>query len=105
MLIRYRMNKLIRVLEKGDSEALNEALCDPQYQKALQALTDQGCVKVVRDMSGAVHAAWLLDHYTTYQLSRQDVWKNRLWGFLVGIATSVAAHHVIVLVDLWLSSR
>ena len=105
MFLRYRMNKLIHILEKDDSNALTDALSDPQYQKALQTLADQECVKVVRDMNGTVHMAWLLDHYMTYQLSRHDIWANRFIGFFAGIATSVAAHYVIELIDLWLSTR
>ncbi len=105
MFLRCRMNKIIRILEKDDSKALTDVLSNPHYRKALQALVDEGCVKVVRDMNGTVHMAWLLDHYATYQLSRHDVWLNRLLGFLAGIVTSVAAHYVIELIDLWLSSR
>ena len=104
-MIRSKMNKLIRILEKEDSDALNSVIHDKVYLKALDSLEDQGCVKVIRDMNGTIHNVWLQPHYATYQLSRCDVWLNRLWGFIAGVVTAVAAHYIIVLIELWLSSR
>lgn len=89
MMLRYRMNKLIRMLEKDDSASLSAAIQSGEYLKALMALEDEGCIKAVKDMGDNYIHVWLLDHYATYQLSRQDVWSNRLWGFLFGVATSV----------------
>ena len=88
-MLRYRMNNLIRMMENDDRDALNNALKSDIYQKAMKALEDEGCVETLRDWSGTIHKAFLRDHYVTYQLSRQDVWINRFWGFLAGIATSV----------------
>ena len=98
MLMRYRMHKLIRLLEKGDTAGFNAAIGSDKYLKALKALEDESCIKAVKDWNGTYVRVWLLDHYTTYQLSRHDIWINRLWGFLAGVATSVAAHYIIVLI-------
>lgn len=89
MLMRYRMHKLIRLLEKDDSAGFNAAISSDVYLKALRALDDEGCIKAVKDWNGTYVRVWLLDHYATYQLSRQDVWKNRIGGFIAGVVSGV----------------
>lgn len=98
MLLRYRMNRIIRLLENNDSDGINAAIDSGKYQKAIKALEDQGCIKTVKDWSGSIRNIWLADHYATYQLSRQDIWLNRFYGFLAGVATSVVAHCIIALI-------
>lgn len=98
MFLRYRMNKLIRLLEKNDSKSFNAAIGSDKYLKALDALEDERCVRVVRDMGGNIHNVWLLNHYATFQLSRQDVWGNRFWGFLFGVATTVVAELLLYVI-------
>ena len=96
-MLRCRINKLIRILESEDSDALTAALDSAEYMKALNVLDDSGCVKVVRDMNGTVHNVWLLPHYATYQLNRREVWLNRFVGFLAGAITSVVAHYLVTI--------
>ncbi|MBR2674317.1 MAG: hypothetical protein IKE52_02535 [Mogibacterium sp.] len=90
-MIRYRMNKLIRLLEKNDSEAINAAIASPRYVKALNELENLGCIKTVRSWGGDIVRVWLDNRYVSYQLSRRDVWLNRLWGFISGVAVTLAA--------------
>lgn len=100
MFLRYRMNKLIHLLERDDAEGVTTALRSDKYLKALSALKDEGCIKTVKDSRGFYSQIWLLDHYATYQLSREDVWANRIWGFVFGIATSVATAFIVGILPL-----
>lgn len=88
-MLRYRMNKLIKALENDDADSLKSLLTSVSYLKALKALEDIGCIKVIRAWGGDIAHVQLNNHYVTYQLERQEVWKNRIYGFLFGVATSV----------------
>ena len=97
-MLRYRMNKLIRLLENGDLDSFNAAIKSDSYAKALKALEDSRCIDVTRAWGGDIVRVRLLSHYAAYQLSRRDLWLNRFYGFLAGVATSLAAHNLIVLI-------
>ena len=88
-MLRHKMNKIIRVLERDDEKALDSILQSGSYSKAFDALEDEGCIETLRDFNGNIHGAFLERHYATYQLQRQEIWMNRLYGFLAGIASSV----------------
>lgn len=88
-MLRFKMNKLIRLLERNNVAAFNAAIQSKPYMKALNTLEDTGCVKTVRSYSGEIRHVKLLNHSVTYQLGRQEVWLNRLFGFLAGIASAL----------------
>ena len=88
-MLRFKMNNLIRLLERNDTAAFNAAIQSKSYMKALNALEDAGCVKTTRSYSGDVRHVKLLNHSVAYQLSRQEVWLNRLWGFTAGVASAL----------------
>lgn len=88
-MLRCKMNRIIRVLERDDKKALDTILQSGSYSMAFDALEDEGCIKTLRDFNGGIHDAFLERHYATYQLERQEKWMNRLCGFLAGIASSV----------------
>lgn len=90
-MLRYRMNKIVRLLESGKESEIYDLISSSQYRKALLALESAGCVKLTKAFGGDIVGIYLLDSHVGYQLSRRDVWVNRLWGFLSGIAVTLAA--------------
>lgn len=88
-MLRYRMNKLIRLLERNDTEGFNSAISSTKYLKALKALEDEGCIGTTKSWGKDILQVWLKDHYVTYQLSRQDIWKNRIGGYIAGIISGI----------------
>lgn len=105
MLLRYRMNRLIRLLKTNQENEVLDLIASDKYRDALLTLETIGCVKLAKAWGGKITYVSLLDSRVGYQLSRHEVWENRFIGFLAGAATSVVAHYVIALIDLWLSSR
>lgn len=97
-MLRYRMNKLLKLLETNDFDDVRDVVLSPENRRALDALIDAGCIEASTAWGGDVVNIRLLRHRVGYQLSRQDIWLNRLWGFLAGVATSVVAHFIIVLI-------
>ena len=100
MFMRFRMKKLIKVLKNNDSAEFNRLIASDKYLDALKALEDAGCVKLVRAWGGEITRTILLDHHVSYQLSRYEVWANRIGGFIAGVLTSVAAHYLILLIEI-----
>ena len=90
-MLRYRMNKIIKLMEQGRESDVIALVSNAKYKKAIQALADTGSVKLARTMGGVIVRVFLLDHYATYQLERHDIWFNRILGFLFGVGTSVLA--------------
>lgn len=89
-MLRYRMNKLIHLLEDHPFDEVRDTVLAPENRKALNALIDLECVKPLHDWSGNIISLTLLEHSTVYELSRQEVWLNRLYGFIAGVAATVA---------------
>lgn len=104
-MLRCRMNRIIRLLEAGKESEVYDLISSSKYRKALLALESAGCVKLTKAWGGEIFGICLLDSHAGYQLSRHDVWVNRIFGFVAGIVTAVAAHYIIVLIELWLASR
>ena len=90
-MIRSDMNKIISMLESSGFQKNRDVILSPEYADAVKTLIDTGCIKAVHSFGGEIVGMKLLDHASTYRLERQDVWLNRLFGFLAGVATTVAA--------------
>lgn len=88
-MLRYRMKKLIHLLEQNNVSAVMALLSSPKYAKALAALSNIGCVKVHKAWGGHIMDIVLLDKYATYQLERFDLWVNRIAGFVLGVISGV----------------
>lgn len=87
-MLRYRMWLIIHLLKKNDFPSVYRLLHFPGYKDAVTVLHNSGCVEpVIRD--GALVDLELRDEHLLYQLSREDVWSNRFWGFIFGIASAV----------------
>lgn len=95
MFIRYRMNKIIRLLTADQDDAVMKLITSDKYREALFALSSAGSVKVFKDWGGNILNVSLLDAYALHRLSRYDVWMNRLWGFLSGVAVTLAVEFLI----------
>lgn len=95
---RYRMNKILHLLENNDEDAVLKLISDRKYYKAIQSLSDTGSVKLVKTWGNTVVRVILLDHYATYKLERTEVWFNRIIGFLAGVATSVIGAVIIQII-------
>lgn len=64
--------------------------------KTLKALQAAECVSLsYADNSNRPYAISEGAKSSVYVLERHEIWTNRLWGFLAGILTSVAAHYII----------
>ena len=105
LFIRHKINKCISILQASEHRALTESeqqlIISTEYSQVLSILEDDGCISITR--------AWNADHpvsitltkkgFSGYLLNRHDVWMNRLWGFLsgvaVGILTSLLVHVII----------
>lgn len=94
-MIRYRMKKLINLLENNNHDDVYELIKSPKYAKALYALSDIGCVSVVKAWGGNILSINLLEHYATYQLERFEVWLNRVLGFTFGVVSSLIVQFLI----------
>ena len=99
-MLRFRMNKIIKLLEQNREADAIALASNSKYYKAFQALADTGAVKLVRNMGGVIVRAFLLDHYATYQLERHEIWLNRILGFIIGICTSIVASIILGILQL-----
>ena len=97
-MLRYRMNKLLKLLETNDFNDVRDEVLSPENRRAIDALIDAGCIEATTAWGGDIVNIRLLRHHVGYQLSRQEIWLNRFYGFLAGVATSVVAHYIIVLI-------
>lgn len=95
MFVRYRMNKIINLLLNDQSDVVINLITSDKYRKALYALQAVGSITITEGWSGNILNISLLDAYAVYQLSRHDVWMNRLWGFLSGVAITLAAEFLV----------
>ncbi len=94
-MIRYRMKKIIRLLEKNNDSAVYTLARFPKYTKALAALSDIGCVKVDKAWGGDIVSITLLDKSATYQLERYDLWINRIVSFILGVLANAATKFIV----------
>ena len=94
-MLRYRMNNLIHLLETHPFDEVRDTVLTPENRKALNALIDLKCVKPLYDWSGNIINLTLLEHSAVYELSRQEVWLNRLYGFITGVVTAAAGELIV----------
>lgn len=88
-LTRYRMKEIIGLLEQNKDSEVLALINSPKYARALNVLSDIGCVKVQKVWGGHIIDIALLDKYATYQLQRYDLWVNRIGGFIFGVVSGV----------------
>lgn len=93
--MRRKMNQIIKWLETDGFEVHKDQILSPEYSKALRALINTGCVEPISAWGGDILALHLLDRYATYQLERREVWLNRLYGFVAGVAVTVVAEFLL----------
>ena len=91
MLIRHRMNRIIRLLKKNDFDSVKDVVLSEKYRPALVALEEQGCVKLFRSWDDGDIRVKLLDHHVAYQLSQEDKRRNLVIGFILGVIATVVA--------------
>lgn len=89
-MLRYKMIKLIRLLESHPFSEIRDTVLAPTNEKALKALIDLGCVEATRAWGGEIVSVRLLDHSAVYRLERSEVWLNRIYGFIAGVITTAA---------------
>ena len=90
-MVRTRMRRIIRLLETNDFNDVKDEILAPANAQALNILIDTGCIDVSRAWGGAIVNLTLRSHSATYRLERHDVWINRLYGFICGVAVTVVA--------------
>lgn len=86
----YRMNRIIKLLENNSFSDVRAEILDPKNDKALRALIDLGCVKPFW-ADNEIYFLELLNHSVVYGLERQELWINRIVSFLLGVATTLVA--------------
>lgn len=93
--IRFRINKVIKILEEHDGRLTSRALelvRDRKYRNAISALEGAGCIKVTREWGGQIILITTTNKgFSIYCLERHDVWANRIGGFISGVAITVIA--------------
>lgn len=92
------MIKIIKLLESNPFDAVKDEILAPENDKAIKALLDLGCVKVIRGWNGGIIRLILLDHSTVYVLQRQEIWLNRLYGFIAGVLTTAAGELIALVI-------
>ena len=90
MFLRCRMNKIINLLRDNDFSAVKDSVLAKGNREALIALHNAGCIEPTIQEGNVVDIK-LLDDYATYLVKREDVWSNRLYGFVAGVIATVVA--------------
>lgn len=90
-MFRSKVDKLFYVIENDGFDAARSEILSPENIDALNYLEDSGRVKIHYDINGDIAFVEPLSHHVTYRLERRDIWLNRLWGFLAGVAVTVVA--------------
>ena len=94
-MLRYRMRRIIKLLESNSFDSVRDQILLPENEKALKALIDLGCVKPTYAWGHELIYLDLLDHSAVYALNRQEVWLNRIFGFIAGALTTVAGNLLV----------
>lgn len=90
-MLRYRMNKIIKLLEIDDFQALCRLYeSSEKYRRAFFALARQDIIDFVYvEGENRITSCCLnIGNAAVYSLSRHDVWINRLIGFIAGVLTT-----------------
>lgn len=103
IFIRARVNKCISIIENscsqgGFSNGELEFLCSDKYLEALHILEDAGCIKCFYRYGDPRRPYSILPthkRFSVYKLERHDVWVNRFWGFVTGVAVSIVGGVII----------
>lgn len=89
IFIRRRINEVIAMLQSGE-EVATDLLESKKYSEAVSILEDAGCINIVRKWDGGIHTIFLTHKaFSVYHLDRHDVWMNRFWGFISGLAVGI----------------
>lgn len=89
IFIRRRINEVIAMLQSGE-EVATDLLESRKYSEAVSILEDAGCIRIVREWGGGIQAISLTHKaFSVYRLGRHDVWMNRFWGFVSGLAVGI----------------
>lgn len=97
LLIHIRIKKCISIMEATEingtiPEKTVELLYSRKYANAMRVLENSGCIKcsyawgipLIPISVGLTKVG-----FSVYQLSRHDVWANRFWGFISGLAVGI----------------
>lgn len=90
-MFRSRVNNVFRMIEHDGFDAAQSEILSPDNADALQFLADTGRIKIHYDINGSIVFVEPVSHHVTYRLERREICLNRLWGFLAGVASTVAA--------------
>lgn len=96
-LIRMRIRQCISILSRSSDSGVSpdtiSLLYSKKYASAMQILEDSGYISCIRSWGSHVPVSVAVKNtgFSVYKLNRHDVWMNRLWGFLAGVAFSVLA--------------
>lgn len=103
MFLRFRIKKCISILSNaavGDTIPLDvvKDLYLGKYAGAMRYLEAHNYIDVGRAWGNdIIRASITKSHFVDYTLSRQDIWINRIGGFVAGILVSVISHFLIIL--------
>ena len=106
LTLRARMRQCIKILEaKEDSiiigDDLEEMWADPKTRKALKALEAQEYVNIQSADNRPLYVT-MARNGSLYLLTRSEIWKNRIWSFLLGATSTLLAEGAILLIGLLL---
>lgn len=95
LFIRRRINKFISLLDSKNGTLSGDDLSLIQGKKDLQVISileASGCIKVDRSWGGDISLIVTTHNgFSIYQLERHDIWMNRFYGFISGVAVTVIA--------------
>lgn len=96
-MTRYRMMKLLRLLESNSFSDVRDTVLSPQNDRALRALISLGCVKPLYADNG-IYDLTLTNRSAVYHLERTGLWINRIVSFVLGAVTplliSILSHAI-----------
>lgn len=94
IFIRRKINKCISILESGNEPDIE--MLYSKFPDAMRVLEANGSIELLRAWGGEVVSVRVTNlGFSIYKLSRHDIWVNRFWGFILGIATGVAIDLIV----------
>ena len=102
ILIRLRMNKIMKQLTEAwlygetvySGEPFRKLMSDKFNVQALHSLESANCISLIRTGSGITGCKKGNEAFL-YFLTRQEIWFNRIIGFVAGVLTSVSTAWLI----------
>lgn len=93
-ILQRRLNKYFEQHHILNSDHLNEYIQDSNDERALSALADIGCVKILYT-DNKINSVYRGKKADTYLMQRSELWFNRIVAYVAGIISSFLVQWLI----------